>query len=278
MATAQLDHIVLLLPHNDVLNPPKWITDHFKIAPGGRHGDGKTENKLIVFKDGSYIELIAFVDDDPKHKEGHWWGNKGYGIIDYALTLKEGPDAFERLQEKINGLPIPSNWKPQPLKGGSRLKPDGEKIEWRVAFPQAAARGKAPFWCFDVTSREKRVPKDAELVNHPSGVKGVASLSIFADQASLKSIQQLLDVVISQPADQKVDDLTWDLATPQKISSFVPCQLSASEANESQLDALKNGRTLVARLSLFADGEAPVRRNLTEKVEGDEVSLGFVTA
>jgi hypothetical protein len=37
-----------------------------------RHGDNKTENKLIIFADGSYIELIAFIDDDPKLRDGHW--------------------------------------------------------------------------------------------------------------------------------------------------------------------------------------------------------------
>lgn len=37
-----------------------------------RHGDNKTENKLIIFADGSYIELIAFIDDDPGLREGHW--------------------------------------------------------------------------------------------------------------------------------------------------------------------------------------------------------------
>lgn len=47
-------------------------------------------SKLIVFQDGSYLELIAFIDDDPKHRVGHWWGDKGWGIIDFAFTLKEG--------------------------------------------------------------------------------------------------------------------------------------------------------------------------------------------
>jgi hypothetical protein len=47
-------------------------------------------SKLVVFRDGSYLELIAFIDDDPKHREGHWWGDKGWGVIDFAFTLKQG--------------------------------------------------------------------------------------------------------------------------------------------------------------------------------------------
>jgi hypothetical protein len=42
-ATIQLDHIVILLPYTDIVNPPSWITDCFTISPGGRHGDNKTE-------------------------------------------------------------------------------------------------------------------------------------------------------------------------------------------------------------------------------------------
>lgn len=40
---------------------------------GGKHADGKTENKLILFRDGTYLELIAFVNDDPEKRKGHWW-------------------------------------------------------------------------------------------------------------------------------------------------------------------------------------------------------------
>ncbi|OCL03243.1 hypothetical protein AOQ84DRAFT_392409, partial [Glonium stellatum] len=79
MPPPQLDHIVILLPHADLLNPPAWLTKHFTISPGGRHADNRTENKLILFQDGSYIELIAFIDDDPARRAGHWWGDASPG-------------------------------------------------------------------------------------------------------------------------------------------------------------------------------------------------------
>lgn len=74
MASPQLslDHIIVLVPYATLRSPPAWITENFTLAPGGRHADGKTENRLICFQDGSYLELIAFVGDDPKLREGHW--------------------------------------------------------------------------------------------------------------------------------------------------------------------------------------------------------------
>lgn len=47
--------------------------DAFTISPGGRHADNRTENRLVIFADGSYLELIAFINDDPEKREGHWW-------------------------------------------------------------------------------------------------------------------------------------------------------------------------------------------------------------
>lgn len=85
---AQLDHVVLLLPYKDITQPPEWLTQHFTISPGGRHADGKTENRLVLFADGTYLELIAFVDDDPEKRRGHWW-DRPFGVIDFALTTPD---------------------------------------------------------------------------------------------------------------------------------------------------------------------------------------------
>lgn len=70
---AQLDHVVMLLPYELITKPPAWITDNFVVSPGGTHADGKTENRLVLFQDGTYLELIAFVNDDPDKRKGHWW-------------------------------------------------------------------------------------------------------------------------------------------------------------------------------------------------------------
>lgn len=52
----RLDHIIFLVPYASLTTLPLWITDNFAITPGGQHADGQTENKLICFEDGSYLE------------------------------------------------------------------------------------------------------------------------------------------------------------------------------------------------------------------------------
>ena len=124
----QLDHIVILVPHATLLNPPDWITNNFTLSPGGRHGDNKTENKLIVFQDGSYLELIAFIDDLPEHRKGHWW-DKPFGIVDYAFTTQDDPDKqYAEMTKRLDGNPLGVGFV-EP-KSGSRLREDGERISW----------------------------------------------------------------------------------------------------------------------------------------------------
>ncbi|KAK0103572.1 hypothetical protein ONS95_005586 [Cadophora gregata] len=193
---AHLDHIIVLVPYASLANPPTWITDNFKITPGGQHADQKTENRLICFRDGSYIELIAFVNDDPKNREGHRWGGKQLGIIDFALTHSTGDAAvlFSELQKRLGRV----KWKEgaakveyQPPTAGGRQRPDGKEVKWTVTVPVTATgyqSGQLPFFCHDVTPRSIRVPVSEEAVTHPSGAYGIKQLTIFVEELHIGAL------------------------------------------------------------------------------------------
>jgi len=151
-----LDHIIILLPYESLLRPPAWLTDNFTITPGGRHGDGKTENRLICFRDGSYIELIAFINDDLRKRLGHWW-DKDYGIVDFSFadSVGDATTHFSELEGRLKGLKWAKSAveveyeKPQ---AGARMRPDGQEIKWQVTFPvvttcyqRGVGTGKKPF-------------------------------------------------------------------------------------------------------------------------------------
>lgn len=165
-----------LTSEEDVVDPPAWITDQFTVSPGGRHADGKTENKLVLFKDGSYLEFIAFIDDDPARREGHWW-DKPFGVVDYALTtpnedFAELRNIKDRLSKTDTGISY------QDPKEGGRHRPDGVELKWRVTFPIGVARGNVPFWCHDITERNRRVPITESNTTHPSGALGMAGVRL----------------------------------------------------------------------------------------------------
>jgi len=208
MSLPHLDHIILLLPYASLIDLPSYFTKNFTITPGGRHAHNETENKLICFQDGSYIELIAFVNDDPKLKEGHWWGKKKPGVIDFAFTHSSGDASvhFSELEQRLQDLDLDGKDEVKylaPVKGG-RTRPDGVEVKWEVTFPVADRgyqRGELPFWCHDITPREVRMPFSKESTTHPCGSKGVSELQIFVPEARVGVLLQAYEAVLGLPAE-----------------------------------------------------------------------------
>jgi hypothetical protein len=197
-----LDHIIILVPYDTLLHPPPWVTDNFTLTPGGRHADGKTENKLICFADGSYLELIAFINDSPHHRSGHWWGNKPYGIIDFAFTSRESAqEQHARLASRLSGNADGVRYQ-TPVEGG-RTRDDGQELKWHVTFPDVTTtgfqRGELPFFCHDVTDRKLRVPGGVETTTHPSSAYGVAQIRIGAPKSRAESLVRAYSAILDVP-------------------------------------------------------------------------------
>ncbi|KAI6878712.1 hypothetical protein KC318_g7377 [Hortaea werneckii] len=148
---ALLDHVVLLLPYEDIIDPPSWITDKFHVSPGGKHADGRTENKLVLFRDGTYLELIAFTRDESEKRKGHFWGDKASGVIDFALTPRESLDV-SALRDRLGEAGSDVSYA-DPIEGGRRTA-DRQELKWKVTFPgPGVERGMVPFFCEDLTPR-----------------------------------------------------------------------------------------------------------------------------
>jgi len=211
MAPAQIDHVVILLRYQELLNLPEWITQNFTVTPGGRHLDRRTENKLICFRDGTYLELIAFIDDNPSLRHGHPWGEKPFGFIDFALT---NPQEFDytglrgRINQRSGKLGIDYAY---PAEGG-RKRQDGRDVKWKVTVPvnQSPAssqpqtppnrRGEIPFWCHDVTPRSLRVDTSLANTTHPSGALGIAQFTILVPKAKVDRYVDLYSSIMdTQP-------------------------------------------------------------------------------
>lgn len=166
----RLDHLVVLV--NEL---PTAVTDYtaagFRVVEGGRHADGLTENALIGFQDGTYIELIAFTDaGDTRDNTWGWrqFAGRGGGLIDYCLASDDLAADVTRL--RAAGLTV-SN----PTDGG-RKRPDGAELRWRSARIWQSGR-ELPFLIEDRTPRELRVP-GGENTAQPNGVTGIRELLV----------------------------------------------------------------------------------------------------
>ncbi|KAK3369783.1 glyoxalase [Lasiosphaeria ovina] len=252
--SSTLDHIVLLLPHTTLSNLPSWITDSFTVLDGGRHTNGITENKLVIFSDGTYIELIAFVDGvDPEKRAATRWGQKAEGeVVDWALTLlerdgeqKSQPERFfPEIQASVNAAQTHFSFA-DPV-GGGRTAPDGTELRWAISAPRTSSsqhgvsggtvhldEGELPFWCLDRTLRRLRVPHlTPEKVNHACLATGVAGISVRVDSPEQAiGLSKVYNVILGSGAKPSAADSSsatfrWELQVPVLKSSPQPAHLT----------------------------------------------------
>ncbi|POR32788.1 Uncharacterized protein TPAR_07013 [Tolypocladium paradoxum] len=196
----RLDHTVILVSHETLIGLPDGLKESFTVAPGGTHADGLTCNRLILFEDGVYIELIAFFDDiDPGRRKKHGWGQLKEGtVIDWAYTLRHESD-FAAVQQRVDNARAGFTYS-DPVSGG-RTKPDGTVLTWALAAARDAqgnvSRGSLPFWCLDRTNRQLRVPyeTDHQQTKHPCGARGVSSLALSVPEHEVTALGRVYDAI-----------------------------------------------------------------------------------
>ena len=167
--TLALDHLVIA-----VSDLPRAIADYtalgFTVLEGGRHPGRPTHNALVVFEDGSYLELIAW--HSPGLDDDRWWQwlkGHGEGLVDVALH----PDDVARVVARAKAGDVALGG---PYDGG-RARPDGEILQWQTA---RHITPDLPFLCGDITPRHLRV-QEGEVRRHANGVTGVASVTLVVE-------------------------------------------------------------------------------------------------
>ncbi len=181
-----LDHIVILVDDLDLASRD-YTALGFSVVNGGKHADGLTQNALIAFEDGSYLELLNFLSPPPN---GHLFARSAQsaeGIISYALL----PDDIEAdiARARQHGLHIRG-----PIRGG-RLRPDGLEIAWQTGRADHPA---LPFLCADLTPRDLRVPHGPAQL-HANGVSGIAEVAVLVDD--LEEAARLYSALLGDTAE-----------------------------------------------------------------------------
>lgn len=255
-----LDHVVILLPYDYLENPPNWIKNNFTLSPGGRHGDNKTENRLVLFRDGTYIEFIAFIDDDPEKRKGHWW-DKPYGVVDYAFCSAkfDYDELVKRLDSTDTGITY------NPPKPGGRARPDGVELRWEVCFPKNVARGYVPFFCTDVTPRERRVPITIENTTHPCGALGMAGVAVEFKKDDLDHFSTATAAILG---DTRRQDNEYSTHAPNEVEKMKQPTIRLHErASDSDMDL---ALTLILQTAGHETGG-----DIGERIDGGVVSIKF---
>jgi catechol 2,3-dioxygenase-like lactoylglutathione lyase family enzyme len=160
-----LDHVVIA-----VCDLGAAMADYralgFTVVEGGSHPGRTSHNALVVFGDGSYLELIAW----KSHNAAERWcvehARHGEGLMDFALL--PGDTAAVIAAAKARGLALDG-----PSDGG-RQRPDGAAVKWQTG---RQATFDLPFLCGDVTPRSLRVP-EGEARRHANGAAGIETVVV----------------------------------------------------------------------------------------------------
>lgn len=170
----RFDHAIILV-HDLQKSIAHYQAQGFNAFFGGEHAGGKTHNALIVFADGSYLELLAptspalLNDIDPNdHTSFLFLLTQGEGLGGYAL-LSGGLEAdVAAMQGRGLGVTLSSP--------NGRARPDGKMLRWRTAALNDGTM--TPFFIQDETPRVLRVPDEASITEQPNSTTGVAGLTI----------------------------------------------------------------------------------------------------
>jgi hypothetical protein len=182
----RLDHLVILVRDLELASADCERLG-FAVTPGGEHADGLTRNALVLFHDGTYLELVSFLA--PEDPTDNVWGWRRFypreGLIDYCAATDDLDADVERLASLGFGVEGPED-------GGRRL-PDGKTIRWRSARIRQEGRI-FPFLIEDLTPRVLRVPGGPET-RHPNGAVGVSHLEISTPdkESAADSLAELAD-------------------------------------------------------------------------------------
>ncbi|KAI0668389.1 glyoxalase-like domain-containing protein [Trametes maxima] len=228
VSTRILDHIVHLTPPGTLEQSVKAFRDlGFTVVPGGTHADGKTANALVVFADGTYLELLHFthapapalVAAQPSTTRTgpattthstHPWSKKQPGWIDYAFLGNAGSPS---IADTINAR-APGTVRYAGEVRGGRRRADGRVLEWLISAPLPGGasedgegggdvRGRLPFFCGDLTPRDWRVPLEPRSnAAHANTAKGIAHVRLLTAAEDFDAhAAQLTQVLGASPSD-----------------------------------------------------------------------------
>lgn len=195
----QLDHVVVVVSSLAEATAA-FVAAGFTVAPGGQHDAIPTENALVGFADGSYLELLAAREAGTRTElralraserwERHLKGVSAIarrflpglagadGVADWVLcasALAPRAAALRAVNVKAAG----------PVRM-SRQRADGERLEWDLLLPESALH---PFWIADRTPRERRVPGGAVATTHANGARGIAAVRVRTPGVALAALE-----------------------------------------------------------------------------------------
>ena len=144
-------------------------------VPGGRHPAWGTENRIVALGRGSYLELVAVADPEAAAASDFGRGvlaavEAGDGLAGWAVATDDLDGVARRLGLEVSG--------------GSRIRPDGTTLSWRLAGVRLAmSTGAFPF--FIQWDGPREMHPGAAVAEHRVTPAGIARVEVTGDEREL---------------------------------------------------------------------------------------------
>ncbi|KAA8647361.1 uncharacterized protein ATNIH1004_006054 [Aspergillus tanneri] len=269
MTPVHFDHVLIQLSTPDFESPPSWLTENFTIIEGGTHTGNRTQNKLIILPDNTYIELLNII-----RPQDDFHGYPG----DFALTTISpfsANDNYRRLTGALahppgdGGLGVTYT----PPQAGGRTTPRGEEIRWELVRPSysntdSILEGTAkrptdtPFFCHDVTDRGLRVPMDPTGRKHSSGASGLEAIEVLVPREKVQAYMDLYTSVLGVAGRRRSgtgDEVEFPLRAPGSSESSGVVRLRVPRGTEDERYLRERGVGVSALVIKLKGEETPLK-------------------
>lgn len=186
----QLDHLIIAVNDlDDAIN--NFTALGFTVRFGGVHASGATQNALVVFSDGTYLELMAPTGQPakPNTPDYTFLFARGEGFAGFCLSSDDLPADAALIQQRGGNI--------GPISEGGRVRPDGVAMRWRSAWIDEQS---LPFVMQDLTERTLRVTNDPDLTTHANGATGIASVIVTDSPWAMPvALHQRFTAVFGEP-------------------------------------------------------------------------------
>jgi catechol 2,3-dioxygenase-like lactoylglutathione lyase family enzyme len=171
----RLDHAIIVVDDLDAARAD-FTALGFTVLHGGTHASGATQNALIVFADGTYLELMARTGRPPLPGTADYsflFAN-GEGFAGLCLSSDDLAADVAAIRSRGGDIADPE--------GGGRVRPDGVEMRWRSAWIDGQP---LPFVMEDLTPRTLRVTDDPAATTHENGATGLIGATVHAGTDAL---------------------------------------------------------------------------------------------
>jgi len=196
----------------------------FTVLAGGRHEGLPTENALVVFADGTYLELLATREPRARAELRELRGTPGWSrhlheasaIGRRFLPVLAEPDGTADFALRVTGLDrvaAESRRRGYAMTGPvalGRTRPDGRELAMRLLFP---GERWLPFLIEDRTPLALRVPDDPAARRHANGARGLGLVTVRAPEvvAAAMGYVDFFDATLTPREDGAADATLGDV-------------------------------------------------------------------